>query len=126
MFRLPIFKGKASDRGKIAEDFAARYLKRNGYRIIKKNYRKPYGEIDIICIKDSCLVFVEVRSLSGDFMEPSESITYRKKENLRKVAKAFMSENSWDGDVRFDFIGLKWNGSGFEISHLENFLDFLC
>ncbi|MEO0286631.1 MAG: YraN family protein [candidate division WOR-3 bacterium] len=124
MFPLPIFKGKAFEKGKFAEDFAAKYLKRSGYKIITRNYRKPYGEIDIICKKDSCLVFVEVRSLSGDFMEPSETITYRKKENLSKVIKAFISENGWEGDVRFDFIGLRWNGNDFEINHIENFLDF--
>jgi putative endonuclease len=124
MFPLRIFRGKASEKGKVAEDYAVKYLKSKGYKILARNYRKPFGEIDVICKKDGCLVFVEIRSLSGDFMEPCETITYKKRENLLKVAESYLSETGWCGDVRFDFLGLKWVSRGFQVDHIENFLEF--
>lgn len=46
---------------KEAEEAAARFLKRKGYRIIERNYRTRFGEIDIVARYDGYLVFVEVK-----------------------------------------------------------------
>lgn len=122
MFLPQIFKGKASkQKGREFEDLAVKYLRRKGYNIVERNFRKRFGEIDIIAQKDNVLVFVEVRSLSGNFMEPSETITYKKRENLLKVASYYLMERGWRGAVRFDFIGIK--GQNKEIEHIENFLE---
>jgi len=122
MFLPRIFKGKASkSKGREFEDLAVKYLLSKGYKIVERNYRKKFGEIDIIALKEGTLVFVEVRSLSGNFMEPSETITFHKRENLFKVASVYLMEKGWDGAVRFDFIGIK--GQNREIEHIESFFE---
>ncbi len=47
------------------EDLAAVRLKKDGYRIIERNYRSRLGEIDIVAEEDGCLVFVEVKRRAG-------------------------------------------------------------
>lgn len=122
MFLPRIFKGKVSkQKGKEFEELAAKYLRRKGYKILERNFRKRFGEIDIIALKDNVLVFVEVRSLAGNFMDPSETITLRKRTNLLKVASVYLMERGWRGPVRFDFIGIK--GRDKEIEHIENFFE---
>jgi len=58
--------------GQIGEDCAVKYLENRGYKILERNYRKKYGEIDIIALKDSILHFVEVKSKSGNVSPVSE------------------------------------------------------
>ena len=53
------------DSGKSGEEKAASYLKRQGYRIIERNYRTRLGEIDIIADCKGCICFVEVRSMNN-------------------------------------------------------------
>ncbi|PIW74862.1 MAG: YraN family protein, partial [Candidatus Portnoybacteria bacterium CG_4_8_14_3_um_filter_44_15] len=63
---MPSEKRKTGDLG---EGIAAKYLENNGYKIIERNYRKNWGEIDIVARKDDCLIFVEVKTMqktSGD------------------------------------------------------------
>ncbi|MFA6006516.1 MAG: YraN family protein [Candidatus Paceibacterota bacterium] len=52
--------------GQIGENCATTYLERHGYTVIERNYRKKYGEIDIIALKDGNLHFVEVKSVTAD------------------------------------------------------------
>ena len=51
-----------SELGFLAENLAAKYLEKKGYAILELNYRKPWGEIDIIASKEGILVFVEVKA----------------------------------------------------------------
>ena len=72
--------------GKGGEEIAAQFLERKGYKVIEKNYRKKWGEIDIIAEKDGTVRFVEVKTVSR------ESEQYRPEEllhtsKLRKVAR---------------------------------------
>jgi putative endonuclease len=125
MFHRLIYKrGDSKSKGQKAEDCAARFLERKGYKIIERNFRKRFGEIDIIVRKGNTLVFVEVRSLVGNFMEPVESISFSKKERILKAAKAYLLDKQWQGDVRFDFIGIKGEGEGQTIEHFEDFFGF--
>jgi putative endonuclease len=72
--------------GKLGEQLAASYLQKHGYRIIERNFKARYGEIDIICTKDNTLIFVEVKTRIGEkFGKPEESVTARK---LREIVKA--------------------------------------
>ena len=48
--------------GDFGEEITAEYLEKNGYRILDRNYSKPFGEIDIIAIKDDLIAFVEVKT----------------------------------------------------------------
>ena len=56
-------KTKKREFGDIGEDIVCKFLLRKGYKIIERNYLKPWGEIDIIAENDKSLVFVEVKSV---------------------------------------------------------------
>jgi putative endonuclease len=95
--------------GKWGEDIAVTFLEQNGYSIINRNYRTPYGEIDIIAADEehgeTYIVFVEVKTRTTDqFGNPEDSITRRKKDHLIAAIDQFFQENpdldnSWQIDV---------------------------
>src|SRR3990167_10749073 len=69
------------------EDLATKFLKDKGYKIIDKNFRKGYGEIDIIAIQGRTLVFIEVKTrTSNRFGTPFEQITSFKIRALERTA----------------------------------------
>lgn len=77
------------------EDLAVDYLVGQGYKIIKRNYRTRYGEIDIIALEGDNLSFIEVKKKSGEgFGSPGEMITPRKISKIRRTAESFINENN--------------------------------
>lgn len=78
--------------GTIGEELAAEALKAKGYYIIRRNFSCPYGEIDIIAIKDKVLSFVEVKTrLSSHYGAPGEAVDFRKQRHIRNAARYFIS-----------------------------------
>lgn len=110
--------------GRAGEEAAAQYLKKNGYRLIKRNFNCRVGELDIVAMDGPCLVFVEVRTKSGSaFGLPQESITRKKKQKLRQTASVYLLASGLkDAAVRFDFIAVYLNSDGksFKIEHIIN------
>jgi putative endonuclease len=108
---------KADDRkqrGQAAEDVAARFLQSQGYRIVARNWRTRYGELDIIAEDRAALVFVEVRSkLSDDPTTPQETITSKKQRQVSQSALAYVSQhNIQDRPCRFDVVEVFLNHDG--------------
>src|SRR5262252_1369405 len=68
-------------RGALGETLACRYLKRNGYKVLFRNFRgRSGGEIDIVCRDDDTLVFVEVKTRGGeDFGRPLVAVDRAKR-----------------------------------------------
>jgi putative endonuclease len=110
------------DKGKIGEDIAVKFLSRKGYKILKRNYRYGHGEIDIIAMDKDVLIFVEVRmKLSDKFGFPEDSVTIKKREQLKKIASAFIQMNEVNfSECRFDVIGITFKDGKFNINHIEN------
>ncbi|HXS14894.1 MAG TPA: YraN family protein [Candidatus Saccharimonadales bacterium] len=84
--------------GKKGEDVAVESLKKQGYQILERNFRKHYGEIDIIAIdktdKEAILVFVEVKTrTSSQFGTPFEAITPWKMKPLIKTAQLYAASH---------------------------------
>ena len=78
--------------GRLGEDLAAKYLQKQGYKIIERNKSLGYGEIDIIAIEDKTLVFVEVKTRTSDlFGTPQEAIGYFKMQTLTRGAQYYKS-----------------------------------
>jgi putative endonuclease len=103
--------------GKAGEKQARRYLKRLGWEIIEKNYKNPFGEIDIIAKKDDVYAFVEVKTrLSDDFGTPSEAVTESRKRRYIMGANYYFSGQAIDFTVRFDIIEI----FKCELNHIEN------
>src|SRR3990167_4808539 len=83
--------------GELGENLACEYLNGKGYRILKRNYWKPWGELDIIAVaKTNVLVFVEVKALkenSSAGLLPEDNLTSSKLSKLQRTCRAFVVEN---------------------------------
>ncbi|HHU64366.1 MAG TPA: YraN family protein [Clostridiales bacterium] len=92
--------------GKYGEYLAQDYLRRQGYEILHTNFRRPYGEIDIIARHNGYLVFVEVKTRSSlQYGRPSESVNRKKRRTYINLAQDFMYNYGFDNcQVRFDVI----------------------
>jgi len=94
--------------GSYGEEIAASYLKKQGYRILEQNYRKRYGEIDIIAEDGEDIVFVEVKTRKSDlFGSPFEAVDTRKQHRMSRVALAYLhSRKMSDRSARFDVVAV--------------------
>ncbi|MCD8373350.1 MAG: YraN family protein [Clostridia bacterium] len=101
--------------GKKGEKLAAKYLKKQGYKILKKNFKNPFGEIDIIARQGDVVAFIEVKTrLSDIFGVPSEAVTRDKCRKYALGAKFFFAERNVACTIRFDIIEI-FNG---EVNHI--------
>ena len=100
------------DLGKKGEDFAAKLLKKRGYKIKERNYRSPAGEIDIIAIEGKTLAFVEVKTRSShSFGTPEEAVNIRKQQQIIRAAMYYLqSAKKEDSPARFDVVSVKAEG----------------
>jgi putative endonuclease len=96
--------------GTRSERAAARYLRRQGMRILTRNYSCPHGELDLVAVEDRCIVFVEVRSTSEDDTErPAGSVDEAKQRRLTRLALHYLRERRLlDQAARFDVLVLSW------------------
>jgi putative endonuclease len=91
--------------GEQAEQLAAQYLQRHGLKIIERNYRCRYGEIDLILRDGDTLVFAEVRLRSyGQFGGAAASIDARKQERLIRAAQHYLAAQTRLPPCRFDAV----------------------
>ncbi len=97
---------ESKDFGVAGEKAAEKFLKKNGYRIIQKNYRTPLGEIDIVAEQDNVLVFIEVKSRKGlQFGHPVVAVTSQKRKKIIQMSKVFIKNYSVKGRIiRFDVV----------------------
>jgi len=104
--------------GKAAEDAAARFLKAKGYKILERNYRNKFGEIDIIAEQKRVICFIEIKARHAlDFGFPQEAVTGRKQRQISKVALWYLkSRKLLDQPARFDVLGLLYKSNQPEIS----------
>jgi putative endonuclease len=95
--------------GKEGEAIAVRFLKKNGYRIIQKNYRTPIGEIDIIARDGKTLVFVEVKARESiRYGLPFESVNSRKRKKIMNVATLYLKRFRDVPPCRFDVVSINY------------------
>src|SRR6185503_17561707 len=100
-------KKSLGDRG---EDAAARFLKRQGYRILARGFDSRLGELDIIAVDDRTVVFVEVKTRSSDDAgHPTEAIDPRKEQRMTQAALAYLKANRLlQYAARFDVVAITW------------------
>lgn len=108
--------------GEYGESLAAKYLQGKGFRILKKNYRKAFGEIDLVALHENTVVFVEVKSRrTQEFGLPREAITNAKLRSIVKVARYFLvREGFYNFDSRIDLIEILVIGGKPYVCHTEN------
>lgn len=103
--------------GKKGERKARRYLWFRGWKILEKNYKNPFGEVDIIAKKKGVIAFIEVKTrLSDIFGLPNEAVTENRKRRYIMAAKYYFAGREPDCTVRFDIIEV-FRG---QLNHIEN------
>ena len=108
--------------GKKNEKLAISFLKRRGYRIIKRNFRTPMGEVDIIAADGDIIVFVEVKARrSRQYGHPKFAVTPAKQRHLSIAALAYLKETRNTGArARFDVVTVRYAGDMPVVEHIQN------
>ncbi|MFA5392582.1 MAG: YraN family protein [Candidatus Paceibacterota bacterium] len=102
-------------KGFLGENLAIIYLLKNQYKIIVRNYRKKWGEIDIVAYdkKTKETVFIEVKMIidsGASRILPEEELTEEKIKRLKRVILSFLSQYRLeDKPWRFDFFAIEIN-----------------
>jgi putative endonuclease len=111
-----------AQRGKEAEDLACAWLCHRGLRLVERNYRSPFGEIDLVMQDGKTLVFVEVRfRRSSSHGTPAETVGTRKQARLRATAEIYLQ--SWRDSkklCRFDIVAISGSRLDADIEWLQN------
>ena len=102
--------------GRLGEELAAEFLARKGFRIIERNYLRPWGEIDIIAEKGGIVRFVEVKSVTCDTLQdvsrennwyrPEEMVHPAKLKKVARTAELYMQNRHDDEDFQIDVVGV--------------------
>ncbi len=113
------------EKGAKGEDIAAACLKKEGYRIVERNYRCRYGEVDIIAMDKKDVVFVEVKGRESDaFGSPEEAIGPAKQKKISKVALHYLQERGLgDHNARFDVVAIRFMPQGSQVQLIQNAFD---
>ena len=92
--------------GRAGEKRGAKFLKTLGYKILKTNYKTPFGEADIVAKDGDTVVFCEVKTrLSGAFGTPAEAVDGKKEKRYIDIARYFLMKAGRDDfAVRFDVL----------------------
>jgi len=105
--------------GALGESFACLYLEGNGYKILGRNYRQNWGELDVIAIKGAIIHFVEVktvsyetksdleRAVSHGTWRPEEQVHAHKLKKLQRAIQSWLIDESWQGSWQIDVVGVR-------------------
>jgi putative endonuclease len=108
-----------NDLGKLGEELAVEYLRKDGYEILETNWTFQKAEIDILAKKEGILAVVEVKTRSSlEFGLPQDFVKPKKVQLLVKAVDAYVNERNLDIEVRFDIIAIYKEGKTFAIEHL--------
>ena len=100
-------KAEHLKQGEDAEAACCDYLRSQGLKTVDKNFHCRHGEIDIIMLDKSMLVFIEVRyRKNNNFGGGLESITTTKQQKLRKTAELYLQINQHYKNARFDVVSM--------------------
>ena len=124
--------------GKLGEDIAVKYLEKHGYKILERNYRKPWGEIDIVASENiegnqfltrqkQELVFIEVKAQNQKFeWRPEENITRHKKHQLSRIIATYLKANKIpeDQNWRIDVLAIRldFETKNASVEHIQNIM----
>lgn len=101
-----------SEVGRIGEGIAARYLEGRGYRVIGRNYRKKWGELDLIAQKGSKIHFVEVKTVtrgtepkvSRETYRPEDNVHPQKLKRIYRAIESYLSEKDMSQEWVIDVV----------------------
>ncbi len=96
------------DFGNWGEQIAVDFLQKQGYRMVKRNFRCPYGEIDLIAKEKDIWCFIEVKARkSKSFGYGFDSVTRAKQKHIIKVAQYYLNQSAlYEAPARFDVVSI--------------------
>lgn len=104
--------------GGAGEKLVEKYLKKQGCKILKRNYRTPFGEADLIVEDKDEIAFVEVKTRTGDsYGAPREAVRTDKQRRYRKIAECFWKEMGEEPNARYDVAEVYADG---KIEYIKN------
>lgn len=104
--------------GSTGEKAVEKYLKKQGCKTLKRNYRTPFGEADLIVQDKDEIAFVEVKTRTGDgFGSPKDAVGYDKQRRYYQIAKFYALELGEEPNARFDVAEVDEHG---EINYIKN------
>lgn len=110
--------------GKQGEDEVEKYLIKNGYKILDRNFSCKIGEIDIIALKNNQIIFIEVKTRTNtEYGLPIEAITKIKLKHIYKTAEYYLySKNLQNEEVRIDAIAVYVQDNKYNINHIKQIM----
>jgi putative endonuclease len=106
--------------GEIGEQLACDFLLNKGYQILERNYKQLKTEVDIIAKHQNCLVIVEVKTRSSNFVNPENAVSKAKQKTLVEAAVLYQEKHAIKSEIRFDIIAITKNKQETEILHFED------
>lgn len=107
--------------GRLGEDLAVDLLKNNNYIILERNYRYQRAEIDIIALKGSTLVIIEVKARSfGHLGDIAETVSAKKIALLVMAADEYVTKGKMEVEIRFDIITIRKVNNKHHLDHIED------
>ena len=103
--------------GRRGEELAAEHFSRLGYRVLARNHRTRFGELDLVLADDEegTIVFCEVKARRLGSGEPFESLHGPKRKQVRTMAAAWLAEvtdRPFGAELRFDAVGVTLDSHG--------------
>ena len=116
----------AKELGRRGEELAAEHFCRLGYRVLARNHRTRFGELDLVLADDagSTIVFCEVKSRRLGSGDPFDNLAECKRKQVRRMAAAWLAvpqDRPFGAHLRFDAVGVTIDGRGalVRLDHLE-------
>ncbi len=114
---------KRKHLGKWGEEIALGFLKKKKFKILARNYRCTFGEIDIIAQdRNNVISFIEVKTRTSHvYGSPQEAVNPRKQSQICKVAMDFVQRHNLENrQARFDVLAVQLLPSGYTMDFVEN------
>lgn len=107
--------------GKWGEAVALRFFRAKGFVLLERNVRTPYGELDLIMLDGSELVFIEVKTRRGQWFGTGlDALTPKKLLHLEQASGHVLEQWKMHGAFRLDVLAVYQNGSRWHVEHLQN------
>lgn len=113
------------DLGLLGERIAARWLMRDGWRLVAHRFRSGHRDIDLVMQRENEVAFVEVKARRGErFGSPVEAVHYRKRRELGRSARVWVDRHGSSAlCYRFDVVGVLVVGQTVRVRHVPNAFD---
>lgn len=106
--------------GDIGEEYAVKFLIKKKYNILERNYRKRYGEIDIIAENKNYIVFVEVKTRhTASMTSAADAVNRQKQLKIIKTASLYLAENETEKFCRFDVCEVYVNADNLKLENIN-------